>query len=407
MGKTAQLKIESAIGNKDPWLELWGITDNTFSASDMSKFLSDNQDADTVEIEIRSDGGNVDVAFDCYDQLQAWVKEKQGRKIVTKGYRVNSSATILFLSAEIENRYISDNVQFVIHNPYICDLWGTYTADELAKLEEYVRGAEDKIFNFYVDRCSVPTEKQQELKDLMNKDTDLGKDKALSFGFASNTITGGTKSTEDKNTKKVAFAYTNEMSTLVMSNLKNQSSMDKVQIGLLAKIGQGIEALLKGKSVKAEETVKDETGVLKDGTKFYYEGSLAVDTPVYSDEAMTAAMDDGNYTLEDERTMVVAEGKVSEISEPVDAKEDDEKKKEEEKAQNELKDLKAKLANAEAENKTLKEGLQNLKTDFETFKKDVPGANDPNTQTGKTEVTNTVTNSIQAKMLQIRKEKNQ
>lgn len=400
MGKTAQLKIENAIGNKDPWLELWGITDTTFSATDMSKFLTDNQDADTIEIEIRSDGGNVDVAFDCYDQLKAWVSEKAGRKIVTKGYRVNSAATIIFLSAESSDRYVSDNVQFVIHNPYVCDLWGTYTAEDLAKLEQYVRDAEDKIFNFYCERTGIDDSKKEELKSLMDQDTDLGKDKALSFNFASNTITGASAPVQDKK-QKPAFAYTNEMGRLVTASIKNQTTMsNKILDSINDKLNKLLNIKNEGDGTQTE--VKDETNTLKDGTKFYSNGTLAVDVEVYSDEAMTQAMADGDYTLEDDRTFTVKGGKVTALNDaPATNSTETEKQ-----LNDKITELQNKLNASEVQNKTLKDGLKEVKNDFEKHKKEVSGAHDPNADTdpGKT---GTVKNSIQQTMMKISKEKNQ
>lgn len=412
MSKVAILKIESAIGNKDPWLALWGLEDDTFTASDCSTFIEDNKDVDTIEIEISSDGGNVDVAFECYDRLTTWAAEKKGRQIVTKGYRVNSAATIIFLAAEPERRYISNNVQFVIHNPYVMDLYGAWTADDLLKLEGWVRESEDKMYNFYIDRTGIEESRHEDLKALMKEDTDLGREKAIEFGFASGTISGAVNK-EASLGKRRALAYNNNMSTYIAASIKNNYiTMSKENNSLLSKISDGITALLKQNKIKGEgagegtgsEEVKASSEKLKDGSALYFEGELAKDTVVFSDEAMTTKATAGDYELEDGRVVVVGEeGVVSEIKE-APAQEDAEAAKKDE----EIKNLKASLDKSEKQNKVLSDGLLALQKDFEEFKKTVPGENDPKGTGGEgTGVKAEKPSGVGSVMAKIRKKNNQ
>ncbi len=59
MAVTAKLLIEGCIAEKGTFLEGMGIDDCVFSAVDCREFLEANADADTIEVEIRSNGGSI------------------------------------------------------------------------------------------------------------------------------------------------------------------------------------------------------------------------------------------------------------------------------------------------------------------------------------------------------------
>jgi ATP-dependent protease ClpP protease subunit len=290
----AKFKIEGNIGDPDPFLLSFGVQDGSVNAQMIGDFIDANPDAETLEIEIDSNGGSVSQGFAIYDKLVA-----SGKKIVTKGYRVNSIATVIFLAGD--NRYLSKNAEFVIHNPWIdaANLGNIpLTADALEAISEDVRQSEEKIFNFYVERLKLNDSDKVIVKDFMDQDTDIGANEAIRLGFAEDFIAK----------RKVVATYTDLTLAKYKSNTNNQmnTEVNKRLTGLektLAKISN----LFKGK-------INNGTSTLEDGVVIYYEGdTLEVGTAVFIDEAMTTTAPDGEHILDNSDVIVVVDGVVTEI----------------------------------------------------------------------------------------------
>ena len=69
---------------------------------------------------------------------------------------------------------------------------------------------------------------------------------------------------------------------------------------------------IKNKQTQMENEIKLASAKLVDGTLIYFDGTLAQDTLVFSDEAMTVPAVDGDYELENGDAIKVAGGKVAE-----------------------------------------------------------------------------------------------
>jgi ATP-dependent protease ClpP protease subunit len=314
MTKIARIVIDKNISTHDVYAEMFGEVQPCFSSNEMSDFIKNNADADVIEVELRSDGGNTTQGFEIYDLLKA-----SGKKIVTIAYRANSIASVIFLAGE--ERKISKNAQFVIHNPFI-DPWGLgfegLTADDLVAIADEVRDVEERILNLYAEVLGLDDAKKEEIKGLMKDDTDLGSDKALEYGFATAIIASDPKATKSV---KVA-AYSNAIAALLKDKPHHKSNniMTKTEFesGL-----KKIEDLIKNAFKKRE--VKNGTKKLEDGTTLYFDGEeLAVGTVLYSDEAMETLAPAGNHTLEDGSTIEVGDdGAIATITpkaaEPEDA----------------------------------------------------------------------------------------
>lgn len=369
MAKTAVLKIEGNIGQKDPFWELIGLEDPTFSANDMSAFLEANKDADTIEIEIRSDGGMVSEAYDIHDQLKA-----SGKRIVTKGYRVNSAATIPFLAAKPEDRHVSQNVEFIIHKPGVMDLPGWWNGNDLGDLKEDVDSTENKLLNFYAENLSANDATKQEIKTLMEasngKGTDLGADNAIRLGFAAHILGG--QQVKDTNSQRKAYAITNTIiqKSKIMAENKEVTKEELTGIKkVLANIGKRLNLKME---VETEE-VKAATANLQDGTTIYFDGELAVDTKVFTDEAMETPAPDGDHVLEDGRTITVAGGVVTAIAEAVAASEEVQNLKDELAAKNtEIENLKAANAKLTQTENEIKASLTDAFNQIQALEKRIP-----------------------------------
>lgn len=83
--------------------------------------------------------------------------------------------------------------------------------------------------------------------------------------------------------------------------------------GFSVEILADLELQLKNNKNTMSE-IKLTSANLLDGTKVYFDGTeIAVDTLIFSDEAMTIPMGDGDYVLEDNSKIKVSGGKVTEL----------------------------------------------------------------------------------------------
>ena len=337
--KTARIVIDKNIGEADMWAAMFGDVATTFSSSDMSKFIQDNISADQLDVEIHSDGGSVTQGFEIYDLLK-----NSGKKVKTIAYKANSIATVIFLAGE--ERVITKNAQFVIHNPFIDPMnlgFDGLTADDLFAIAEDIKKCEDKIFNLYNEVLSLDENSQIEVRNLMKADTDLTADNALKFGFATSIINGGVATLKNlKNT-----AYTDKIAALIKTKNNNNMSDNKEVNSKLDAIASKLKNLFKAQNLTEDGEpmkVKNSTATAKDGSVMYFtEEALVAGIAVFSDEAMTTPIPDGIYEVE-ENEVYVTNGLVEKI---------------------ELlgEDMKKKMDALENENSTLKTELENLKAE--------------------------------------------
>lgn len=296
--KKARLVIDGNIGEPDPLMEAFGVEDNAVSSQSVQKFLEDNKEATVIEVEIRSNGGSVSHGFDIYDQL---VNSK--KKIITKGYRVNSIATVIFLAGS--ERYLSKNAEFIVHNPWfhpsaLGDI--ILTADKADEIAADLRATEDKMFNFYAEKLGLDDSGKVKLREMMDTDSDIGSAEAIKFGFASGYL--------EQASKKAAFTDLILATYKQKSNKKTKMSKQvEERLSGLEKMIAKVLALVPKK--KAE--VKADSTPLEGGEKIWHEGELKVGTACFEDEAMTVPCSKDSYTDEDGNVITLADGVVTAI----------------------------------------------------------------------------------------------
>jgi len=304
--KTAVFKLYGDIGENVPE-SFMGEGANSISAKDVSEFLDENADADSLTVRINSRGGDVQEGWAIHDLLV-----NSGKKIKTIGEgKVYSIATIVFLAGE--EREIMKNADGLIHNPFIppYTLADQYESDDLEKIAEDLRQEEAKILDFYVQRTGSPEEK---LAEYMKENTKLSADDMLTLGFATKIIE-----------PVMAYAYIKP----------NTIKMDEKLF--FEKLGNSLdEAILK---IKNFSRIKNLTLKDVDGKELNLEKEEG--TPAVGD----IASPDGSYKMADGKVIVVAEGKITEIKEA--------EKTELEQAQEKITELTAALENAEKENPDL------------------------------------------------------
>lgn len=283
MSKPLHITIYDQIGSGGFFFED-GIT-----AKGIQEKLAANTEATEIVLHINSPGGSVYEGYTIYNILKG-----SGKKITAKVEGICASiATLIALSAEeIEMLPLA---QWLIHNPFTM-IEGD--AEDLQQAAAELLRIEETLVGIYVAKTGKT---DQEIKDLMKEDRFLNADEALELGFASR-IAEPLK----------AVAYYQSPKTNPINNVMNEEQ----QNSLADKIINGLKGLFQPKAEAPEETPQAASETLEDGTPIYFEGTLEKDSKVYSDEAMTSALANGDYVLADGRTVVVADGIVAEIKEP-------------------------------------------------------------------------------------------
>lgn len=365
MTKIARVSIDKNIGKADPlMIAFTGISD-TFSSNDMSDFLAANEDADEIHVDINTDGGSVPEGFAIHDLL---VNSK--KKVTTRALKANSIGTVIFLAGTERN--ITKNAQFFIHNPRV-DAYGTMTASDAQALADDLLECQTKMMDFYSSSLNLSTEQISELENLMAKETDLGSDGALKYGFATAIINGEAtaKFTQIVWSEKIAAHYKNNSHNnsknmitkeeFTASVSKSEKIMNAIAKFLKMEITDGGEVKPVEKDVKATETK------LKSGESIFCDGAIGDGVKCFSDEAMTEPAKDGDYTSEDGDSFTITDGVITSFTDADETAEMDKMKEENAK-------LKEEANKVKAETEDLKAQFVALVKEVTKMKAFVPGA---------------------------------
>jgi ATP-dependent protease ClpP protease subunit len=301
--QSAVLKIYGDIGDNLP--SIFSDEAGNISSKYVYDFLEENKDSQEIIVRINSRGGDVQEGWAIHDLLV-----NSGKRIRTIGEgKIYSIATIIFLAGD--EREIMKNADGLIHNPFIppYTLADQYESDDLIKIAENLKQEEEKILQFYAERTGTPIEK---LAEYMKDDTKLSAEDMLNLGFATKIIE-----------PVKAYAYI---------NLKNKVMDEKA---FFEKLGTSLDNAIAKIAGFSRIAPSDQTITDKDGNKFTL--TKPTGDPAVGDEANP----DGTYVFEDGKTIVVANGKITEIKPGG--------KTELEKANEMIAELKAKLEAAEKE----------------------------------------------------------
>jgi ATP-dependent protease ClpP protease subunit len=365
-------------------------SEETISASDVVKFLSEHKDDPEILVEISSDGGYKTEGIEIYQLLK-----NSDKRIHMVIYKANSIATVITLAAEKKDRLIAENAQFVIHFARIDPMnlgIDPLTAEDFQKLAEEVERSDRQILDIY---CSeLGEEKRTELLAAMADERDLGAKGAIKLGFASGYY---------KKKKKEKATVEDFKGCLIEDHIASiiQNSMEKnEQLKKLDGIEATVVALKKAfvKMFSGDKHKNELTLPLAAGGNIYViptdtaNPENLVGAKVYQVDAdgmplLDLAADDGEYALQDGRTLVVASGAVTEVKEAIDAKklqEDLNAEKEKNTAlqaevenlkavKAELETLKAEKATVEAAKTEMQKQVEKIENEFKTLQKAVRG----------------------------------
>ena len=179
----AELKIYDDIG-KDEMAFFFGGEVEKFSAEKMRDLVDRMPTDDSIiNCHLHSRGGSVVEGYAISDILRM-----SGKTInMTVDGLCASIATVILLAAPKENRKIYPNARLVIHNPFIPEftLADAYESADLQKLADELKAEENRLLDFYVDRTGASRE---ELKNLMDAETELSPEEALRLGFVNEIL---------------------------------------------------------------------------------------------------------------------------------------------------------------------------------------------------------------------------
>jgi ATP-dependent Clp protease protease subunit len=274
-----EVSVYKPIDREDVFFNWMFGEEYAFSAGTIHKVFDENPDETEFRFNINCDGGSVNEGLRIYDVLR-----NSGKVIYTNAeHDCHSMAIILLLAAPKENRTANKNARALIHEvrtSYPEDL----TANELRMLADAVELEQNAILDIYADRTGYD---RAELEILMKEEKMRTAQELLKYGFISKLNTYSTNQTKKQMSKP----------TKTVQDLLNKAA------NFMAKAKNVLEG---GEPTNYEH--KDADGNVLFTTE-KEDDSLAVGD---------AASPDGTFELPDGRTVVIAEGAITEITEPTE-----------------------------------------------------------------------------------------
>lgn len=280
----AKLYINRDIISDSEKMKYWMSGDDGISFSDIQNFMAWIDPMDNrIDVEIHSCGGDCVEGYAIYDALRA-----SGKEITcTVVGECASMATVILLAAPLESRKMYEHAKLLIHNPYYGDgIGGMLTAEKLQGYANSLISERKKMLKIYTERTG---KSEDVIQAQMNTDAWFESDKAIELGFVSSVVP--------------AISAKGEKEPII--NQKPKSKMGK----------------------------KDEKPTLKDAFKMmasamgFNVNPVALEITTSTGDILTvereegeiqvgdAASPDGEWVLEDGRTVVVQNGVITEIRE--------------------------------------------------------------------------------------------
>jgi ATP-dependent protease ClpP protease subunit len=285
---------------------------------------------------INSYGGDLFIGFAAYDLLSPLSDTEVGVMGVCA-----SSGTLPLCGAS--HSWGTKNSKFSIHNP-----WAEVSGDatELRKTADELEIEQDKIVAIYVKELTIG---EADIRALMEKDELFGAVKALEIGLIDEIKEDELKPIEAKTAKQAFFNLKkNKMSEISKEDLKTE--FEKQENTLYEKFKNIFVSRIKN------IILKDTGGIELD---------FDVETAEEIVEGTAVTAPDGDYILEDGRTVSVVSNAVASITAPVEDNADLDALK----AENE--ELKAQIEAAKTVQNEAEVKIENLTTEGEAAIKDL------------------------------------
>ncbi|WP_207425995.1 head maturation protease, ClpP-related [Pedobacter sp. SYSU D00535] len=304
-----------------------------------------------LTVRLSSGGGSVFHGFRIYNALV----EHGNVHIIIEGIAASIASVIAMAGSKITAKAGS---MLMVHKP-TTQVWmyDSMNADELQSEADALNKVQEVLNSLYTKRTGLEPEV---IDALINKTTWLTPADALALNFVTDIEEGKTASASipDKVMNYIFHSapqrvkdYANQYYPKTTDMNKETKEALKQNKGLLSGLKNAFNNFF-----NSIEEIENSEATTKDGTTFFYEGELAEGTPVFADAEMTTALADGDYELEDGRSMTVASGAVSTIAEAASENSEDKEDSEE------ITELQNRIAELEAENQELKAENQEVTT---------------------------------------------
>lgn len=271
-----EINVYKPIDKEDVFFKFFGEEDPfSFSADTIHEIFDRNPDEKEFKFNINCDGGLVSEGLRIYDVLRT--SGKTFHCNIEGG--CHSMAIVLLLAAPKENRTANPNARALIHEVR-GGSWDALTADQLRGLADEIENEQNAILDIYAERTGYD---RAELETLMKEEKVRTAQELLKYGFISKINT-----------------YSTNQKKRTMSKQKKQDVLNAAD-----KFLKGLKNLLSPEEVVNYDFTDADGNVLFSTEK--EDDSL---------EVGDAASPDGTFTLPDGRTVVIADGAVTEINEP-------------------------------------------------------------------------------------------
>lgn len=277
-------------------VEFWGCV----SLTTIKNAVQLVPDAEEVIVHIHSCGGDLFEALAIFDYLVSL--KAAGIKVTTIVEGIcASAATVVFLAGD--DRKLMENCRFLIHNP---SSWADGTAVEIQRVATFLVDEQERLVVFYVKQTGGDAEV---LQALMDEDKFVDADTALELKFATEivpTMNALASATNRAHQQLILNSFNNKIKNKMNAQKKTKTKGLVASItALLAKITNEGEA---DNATASSLTLDDETVI------YFAEAEIAVGVDVFTDEAMTIPVADGDYLYNDGDTLTVADGSVTVIT---------------------------------------------------------------------------------------------
>jgi len=165
----------------------WNYDESETSAKYFRDQLDTIPNGETIELHVNSAGGNVGEGVAIYNLLRQ--KAGAGSRIIgyVDGMAYSIAMTIAMACDEI---HMGLGTSMFLHNPWA---YTSGNADQLRAMADQLDELSEASLQLYMSRATGVTE--DELREMMKKETMLAPDKCLQYGFCD--IVGEGKSSED------------------------------------------------------------------------------------------------------------------------------------------------------------------------------------------------------------------
>ncbi len=321
------LKINREICAEDEKVRLWWEGRDGISFDDVDDAIRYMDAADnTIEILMNCLGGDCDEGFAIYDKLRSTGKEI---KAVIQG-NCGSMASVILLAAS--ERKAFPHATLHIHRPFLSFWTEHFSVSDADDAKARLEGLTNQILDIYEERTGSTRET---LIPIMDEDRDMGMEEAKSLGFIHEILLPAS-----------ASAYAKTFHSL------NTSKMSKK-----TKTAKAVKAFLKALGLSEDLDAKDYVLQTEDGSEI----TIDIDEgeePKVGDPASP----DGTFVLKDGRTIVIADGVITEIK-PAEEQEEGETK---EQLKAKIAELEQQLSDAKSKNSTKDAQIEELKAKAKT-----------------------------------------